>query len=695
MYPLTQPQFWRVERTRLRQERYDDLELGRTEHVAGYITGAAGGTFYTGDAWPPAYLNSIFTGDVSGNLIRRDVVSPDGVTFRARPAMESVEFLASNDQWFRPTNFANAPDGNLYLMDMQREFIETPLSVPEELRKQMDFYSGDTLGRIYRIVSTQSKAKRGLKVNLGSMDAAALVSLLDHDNGWHRQTAHRLLMERGGATAQLRQAAVSAKNARARVRALWLLSLQQALTKEDASAALRSSMPEVREHALRMAETLPALRQLEPEIAALRDDASIRVRYQLAFTLGFLNRADVLAAIALRDAADPWVRTAVLTSIAGAPAGFLTQLSRISNPPPELMPALAGLIGARAQPAEISALLHNLQSVKSPGQALLSLSRGLGSANARALPVAEGPLARLLDRGVEEAWEPAAFFRLSSLARRAAAATTNPRAVRALRGAPFAAAIPALKPLLAVSNMQTTAVEAIAAFDDPGVARLLLDAWKGLGPEARLKAVAALVGRRDRIPALLDAVGSGQIEPAALDIGSRNVLLENRDPALSSRAKALFGAIQTNRAAVLASHKDVLRLTGGVDRGKLLFAQNCAMCHLPRKKGGRVGPDLSGVSVKTKEELLAAILDPSAAIESRFLNYVVTTRDGRIFDGVLAAETPGSVTLRGGSDDDVTVLRANIAEIRASAISLMPEDMEKSLNKQNLADVIAYLRAGL
>jgi putative heme-binding domain-containing protein len=109
-----------------------------------------------------------------------------------------------------------------------------------------------------------------------------------------------------------------------------------------------------------------------------------------------------------------------------------------------------------------------------------------------------------------------------------------------------------------------------------------------------------------------------------------------------------------------------------------------------------VGPDLSGVNNKTKEELLLSILDPSAAIDPRFVNYMVTAKDGRIYDGVIASETPAAITLRGGSEEgDQTILRRNVVEIRASAISLMPEELEKSIDKQSMADLIAYLRAGL
>ena len=100
--------------------------------------------------------------------IHRDVLKPDGVSFSASRAKDGVEFLASTDAWFRPCNLANAPDGNLYVTDIYRLFIETPESIPEELKKNMDFWAGDTMGRIYRIVPNKPMRQRDLKPQLGA-----------------------------------------------------------------------------------------------------------------------------------------------------------------------------------------------------------------------------------------------------------------------------------------------------------------------------------------------------------------------------------------------------------------------------------------------------------------------------------------------------------------------------------------------
>jgi len=181
------------------------------------------------------------------------------------------------------------------------------------------------------------------------------------------------------------------------------------------------------------------------------------------------------------------------------------------------------------------------------------------------------------------------------------------------------------------------------------------------------------------------------VEVAALDVAARTRLLEQGD-----RARRLLQNQAGDRAKVVDSYRDVLKLNGDAQRGKSLFDENCSKCHMPRKQGGRVGPDLSGINNKTKDELLTSILNPSYAIEPQFTHYIVTTKDGHVHDGILARETPAVITLRGGTEEgDETILRASIQEIRASSISLMPEELEKSLTRQGLADVIAYLRGGL
>ena len=153
---------------------------------SGYFTAATGGTVYNGDVFPKEYWGNVFTGDVSGNLVHRDVLERDGVNFIAHRGEQGKEFLASTDMWFRPTNFAVGPDGNLYVTDMYRETIEQPESIPEDLKKNIDFLSGSDKGRIYRISPVHPLRQRDLKPKLGKASSAELVELLASTSGWHR-----------------------------------------------------------------------------------------------------------------------------------------------------------------------------------------------------------------------------------------------------------------------------------------------------------------------------------------------------------------------------------------------------------------------------------------------------------------------------------------------------------------------------
>ncbi|WP_292706020.1 PVC-type heme-binding CxxCH protein, partial [Microbacterium sp. SCN 71-17] len=193
LFRISPPEPWREFRAR----RWASISkaIARSELVgAGFLTSSSGITFYRGDAYPPSFRGNLFLGEVANNLIHRMVVEPDGVTFRARRADEGVEFVASTDTWFRPVNFVNAPDGTLHLLDMYRETIEHPWSIPDDIRAKLDLRSGEDRGRIYRL--TPPDFQHRPTPQLSRANTGELVKLLEHPNGWHAETAHRLIFER-------------------------------------------------------------------------------------------------------------------------------------------------------------------------------------------------------------------------------------------------------------------------------------------------------------------------------------------------------------------------------------------------------------------------------------------------------------------------------------------------------------------
>lgn len=729
MFPLTGPQAWRVERTRLRQQRYHEEHLesvrpldASTEMVAGWFTAAAGGTIYSGDQFPEKYRGNLFTGDVSGNLVHRDLLLPDGVSFIARRAPEEQEreFLASTDPWFRPCNFANAPDGNLYITDIYREFIESPESIPDIIRKTMNFRSGEKMGRIFRLVPKNPARNGSLKPKLGAATIPELVKNLENPNGWHRDTAHRLLVERQDplAVPLLKELAKKSDSPQARIQALWVLEGLSALDAATVIRGLRDPQPGVREHAVRISEELiPGSEPVVRALLGMTSDPDPRVQLQLAFTFGQLRGERVmhaLAEIGSQHASDQWFRVAVLSSVGDSASQFFHRLGpkkELLNQP-DFLSRLASLIGAKHNPREIACLLGALPGLKQPDAGLSGLTKGLKLAGVKAVPLpgAEGLLIKFLNSPSEQvqkaAWETARYLEMPELIRKATAdglrsdlnIKRRANAVRILRSAQYSSAGPVLRKILEShppSEVQSAAIESLEAFDDPGIATTLIANWKSYSPDARVKALDALLNQRDRVPTLLQALEGGQLEPNAVDAAGRARLLQYSDRTISERARRLFQSDTSDRMKLVESYHDVVKMAGDPRRGKEVFEHNCGKCHLPRKQGGQVGPDLSGISSKTKDELLTSILNPSYAIDPQFTNYMITTKDGGLHDGIIANETPGTITLRDGSREDQTLLRKNIVEIRASSISVMPEGLEKSLSRQDLADVISYLLGGL
>jgi putative membrane-bound dehydrogenase-like protein len=721
MYPLTGPQEWRKERTKLRQQRYNENKLNITEQVGGWFTAASGSTIYTGDNFPKQYVGSIFTGDVSGNLVHQDLIREDGPTFAAHRSKDGVEFLASTDVWFRPCDFTNAPDGNLYLTDIYRQVIETPESIPEEIRRKINFYNGDTLGRLYRIVPNHPVRKGDLKPNLGNASSADLVKLLANANGWHRVTAQRLLLERQDRSVipDLKKMAASGPTPEGRVHALWLLNSFGALDAPEVEAALKDSDWRIRKNALKLSESmLEKSKPLANAVLAMAADPDQQVQFQASLTLGELKDSrtlTTLAELAHQHSSDEWFRLAILSSVADSAAPFFHMLvaKGTSWTAPEMLVELSALIGARQNKNELAQWFATLPRLSEPDKDLEGLTRGLRLSNAKNVqaPGAEQALAKLLssnnDAVQKAAWEASRYFELAGLIRRAMSDSINgalpePKrilAVRALRGGHFDAVRPTLVKIIEshpTPDLEAAAVDSLAAFDQPDAGKIILDSWRGFSPAARQRAVAALLAQQHRVPMLLKAIEDGEVEPAALDATARSHLYDSPDPAIAKKAKALLESSNSDRAKVVASYHDAVTLPGNVAHGKTLFEDKCARCHMPRRQGGRVGPDLSGINNKSKEELVTSIMNPSYAIEPRFVNYIVTTKDGRMYDGVIANETPNSITLRGGEEEgDQTILRKNMAEIRASSVSLMPEGFEKDFSKKDLADIISYLRGGL
>ena len=168
-------------------------------------------------------------------------------------------------------------------------------------------------------------------------------------------------------------------------------------------------------------------------------------------------------------------------------------------------------------------------------------------------------------------------------------------------------------------------------------------------------------------------------------------VIEDRDPEIARLARPFGGTASRSRAAVIAEYTAALRIRAIV-RGAKVFERECKPCHKVGDRGFALGPDLTGSPSADPAALLANILDPTAVVQPGYLQYLVVDHDGRTYSGVIAAETATSLTLRRGDGAEDTILRAQVAEIAGTGLSMMPEGFEKTIAKAEMADLIAFLR---
>ena len=326
VYPISQPHPWRAKRGA------DPAWLkfyGAAEATPnGYVTSACGNVIYRGSGLPAEYQGNYFFCENAQNLIHRCLLERDGAGWKVERARnDKVEFLASPEIWFRPVNLHNGPDGALYIVDMYREIIEDYSAIPRFLQQQYveSLIAGHDRGRIWRLQAEGAPPWR--KLDLSEASAGELVNALSNPNAWWRETAQRLLVERGDRSAAdaLRALVRNGKTPQARLHALCSLDGLEALQPADVAAALADPFFAVRTHALRLSELwLDGPVNLLQAALCLVDDPDARVRLQLALTLGETDdpRAQqALAQLAVGHAGEPWMADAILCSLADSQTG--------------------------------------------------------------------------------------------------------------------------------------------------------------------------------------------------------------------------------------------------------------------------------------------------------------------------------------------------------------------------------------
>jgi putative heme-binding domain-containing protein len=668
-----------------------------------------------GGRFPAPYRGAVIAGNALHNRIWASTLLPDGSTYRT---VDLPPLVVSRDHWFRPVHVAMGPDGGLAIADWY-DCRLTHVDPRDNWHKAS--------GRIYRLRAADAPPLAPFDLERQSADE--LVELLGHANRWFRQTAVRVLAERGDRGIVPRLRALVEGNDPGALEALWTVYRLGGLDDALAIECLRHPDPHVRRWTVRLVgddrRASPDLAAALVELAAREGD--VQVRAQLASTAKRLPGGaclPIVRALAARDedAADPhlplliwWAlesqadsdRTAVEALFADRAFwdlpivdGFLvertmrryamtdrredldtcTRLFALAPDDRRRERLVAGLLeafrGRRIEglPPELAAAIDAHRAAAGSDDLALGLRLGDPKAIATAL-------ATLADEGADLSRRLACIEILGQ--------TKQPRAVEPLLRLVSQDGSPAVR---------RAALETLSGFPDPEIGPAVVKAYHqalAADPDLRAAAWKLLASRPAWAVLLLGEVAGGRIDRGALPHDLVQALSLLPDPEVQAAVERLYGRVRPTATETEERIAAIVRLVrqGGGDAaaGRVLFAAKCGTCHALFGTGGGIGPDLTGYERTNLDFLVPAIVDPSSAIREEYTNFVVVTADGRTLTGLVADQDTRTLTLRGADGRTTLLDRDDIEELRALPVSLMPERLLDDLGEQGLRDLFAHL----
>lgn len=384
-----------------------------------------------------------------------------------------------------------------------------------------------------------------------------------------------------------------------------------------------------------------------------------------------------LAQAAWSHAEDKWMRNGVLSGIGGREPAFLQAL--LAAMPADakvgagMAEVLAYLGGSMTKPSELVVAGASPEAIR-----LALLSGYLASRKSAGLPAS---FQSLLDASPEVAMDQSKTIEARSVAVKLMARLPWERASQ-----------PLLKLALDESSpdLAAAALKAVVAYPQEEVSAALLAGWSRYTPARRDAVLGALLGVPFHVKGVLTAVEAKHLPASAFTGVRRRQVLAAKDPAVKALAERLLTV--SARPEALAEATKALALKPVPTEGRAVFNAVCASCHRLDREGHAVGPDLFDIRRQTKENILFHIVNPDAEIAPAFTAYLAEAKDGRILSGILVGDTPTSITLRGPLGVEASLLRSDLAKLESLPGSLMPTGLEAGLSKQQLADLLAYLK---
>jgi putative membrane-bound dehydrogenase-like protein len=703
-------------------ELHNPFAYGYFDHVphqnffGGHVT--VGGIVYRGHAYPEKLRGKYVAGDLLGHGVYWHDMEPRGTTFQTR---HGGQLLVANDTWFATSDVCLGPDGCIYVADWHDKRTAHPDPDADWDRSN---------GRVYRIAYGQQQAPA--LPDLAHASSNELVGLLLVDNHWLASRARRVLAERRDAATypRLRTILADAKDEHEALKALWALDVGGGFDEELGRRLLEHHSPLVRRWTVRL---LGDRRHVEPATAdklsqLAQEESRPHVRSQLACTarrLAVQQALPILKRLALRvgDERDPYIPLLLWWGIEQhCVAGQRELCDFITTEPAQKSPLVKETILPRLVRRYVATGDQQLDEAvativsKWPSELHATLLDSIEIATQQR-PAGKAALTPSLVAFLErqfQAGNPAAMRTLArnqhpAAARQAVEMILDPKSAESERVSllpllpqmqPAVSSWSAVEKLLAGSESEPVKLATLAALAQVRMVKpaALLNAYPVLTARERAAARTALFSRADWAAATLAAVAAGKLAAKDFAVEELRPVAAHGDPALDALVRQYWGKIDPpTKEEILADvrrfNNDLRAFAGDIQAGKLLFAKNCGVCHKLFGEGGAVGPDLTFANRSDRDYLLISTVDPSAVIRKEFASYTVLLRDGAIRTGVIGESTPDKVTLIDGKAQKIALLRSQIDKLEESSTSLMPDNLLKQLQPQELRDLFAYLQS--
>ncbi len=700
--------------------------------------------YFDSDAYPEQYREKLYMGNIHGACINCDWLERAGSTYQAKP---DPDFLSANDAWFMPVVQKTGPDGCLYILDWYDRYhcYQDANRDPEGIDRGK--------GRLYRV--RYQGTPRAPAFDLAKESDAALIDRLHSPNVFFRDLAQRLLTERATSRDELQALVLDDSAPRkARMHALWALVGGGPLEESFHATLLEHSDPTFRAWGVRaagnMKQVTPAVRD---KVVALSDDPAADVRLQVVIASRKIDGVDPLPllfkilAAASKDDLLPHIVWNNLQPLMETESEKVVEhvaaLERSVRPagesrrPAHLNDMLRILVDklASVQKQDAKRTVRNFKTLShlqdrdwffAPTSSHMYLAAlrtrvqnreftrdQIESLRVELQPELDAIFVDEHEGICSSLWNEAVLLSTSwngetgkEIANRLMSSAATPVAVKTMLLAALVSSgdedlAKSVQPLLSDASpdgkeLRRAALGAIGRLDSPKVGETVLAAYDTMEPELRPVAIELLTSRAAWAKQLLTAIKENRVPREAISMNHVRKLLASNDQELVDQVTASWGALRTERSPerdqVIAQMRDVIHTTpGDAHRGQAVYTKLCATCHKMYGEGQEVGPDITVNGRSSFEQLLSNVFDPSLVIGSAYQAVTVNTTDGRVLTGLLAENNDQRVVLKVQGGKVETIARADVDEMGVSKLSLMPEDVERQLKPEEIADLFAYI----